>query len=498
MNKGMGTRCPVIYEWIRLNKTEKLGVENRRRLLILSERKGDIMKPTLTMKRRQFIGTAAAASVLPLCQRPALAAPQKSPEEPPSTTCGGKLAGKTLGELRDELRYWLFDDYIPFHDKYVIDHEYGGFTLHVGWNGPTASYEKSARYFGRGIWTYSYLYNKVDPNPKHYEAAKKAIEFIMRFKPSDDQLWPDAYSREGKVAAGPPDRIYEDLFIANGLAEFSKSKGNEKYWDIAKEIVFKCVRIYDKPGYFQAGFSDYLGKDAPPVPGGTRLIGHWFCLLSTSTNMLEARPDAEVQALADRCLEAILDKHYNKDFDLINEVLDHDFGRRDEREAEFVYTGHAIETLWMVLYEAVRRKDKALFDRAAGAFRRHCEVAWDDVYGGLFRSLNHVDKNTWFVDKVGWLQQEGLIGSMCLIEHAGDPWAKDFFAKLHAWVMDKFPLKKYGYPLWIDGSDRKVTFNKGDGTRRAENFHYPRYLMLNLLALDRMIKRGGKVSGIFG
>jgi hypothetical protein len=100
------------------------------------------------------------------------------------------------------------------------------------------------------------------------------------------------------------------------------------------------------------------------------------------------------------------------------------------------------------------------------------------------------------VDKVGWLQQEGLIGSVCLIEHTGDPWAKDFFSKLHAWVMDKFPLKKYGHPLWIDGSDRKVTFNKGDGTRRAENFHYPRYLMLNLLALDRMIKRGGKLSGI--
>ncbi len=456
------------------------------------------MKKSLDMKRRQFIGTAAAASLLPLCQGPALASPRTGQPEGPSTAREGQLAGKTLAALREELRYWLFDDYIPFHDKYVVDREYGGFTLNVGWNGPTASFEKSARYLGRGIWTYSFLYNNIDPNLKHYEAAKKAIDFVMKHKPADDTLWPNGYTREGKVTEGPPERIYEDLFIANGLAEFSKSKGNEKYWDEAKEIMFKCVRIYDKPGYLPSGFADYFGNDAPPVPGGTRLIGHWFCLLNQCTSMLEARPDAEVQALADRCLDAILNKHYNKDFDLLNEVLDHDFRRSDERLAEFCYTGHGIETLWMVLYEAVRRKDKALFDRAAPVFKRHCEVAWDDVYGGLFRSLNHVDKNIWFVDKVGWLQQEGLIGSLCLIEHTGDPWAVDFFAKLHAWVMDKFPLKKYGYPLWIDGSDRKVAFDKGKGTRRAENFHYPRYLMLNLLALDRMIKRGGEVSGIFG
>jgi N-acylglucosamine 2-epimerase len=455
------------------------------------------MRSALTLKRRQFIGTAATASVLSVCRGALLPAQTKSQPVPPSTTCGGKLAGQTLEELRDELRFWLFDDYIPFHDKYVVDHEYGGFTLNVGWNGPTISFEKSARYLGRGIWTYSFLYNHVDPIPKHYEAAQKAIDFVMKHKPAGDTLWPNGYSREGKVTERPPERIYEDLFIANGLAEFSKSKGNEEYWEAAKDIMFKCVRIYDRPGYLESGFGDYFGKDARPVPGGTRLVGHWFCLLNQCTSMLEARPDAEVQALADRCLDAILVKHYNKDFDLINEVLDHDFGRGDERLAEFVYTGHAIETLWMVLYEAVRRKDKALFDRAAGVFKRHCEVAWDDVYGGLFRSLNHVDKNIWFVDKVGWLQQEGLIGSMCLIEHTGDPWAKEFFARLHAWVMDKFPLKKYGLPLWIDGSDRKVTFNKGNGTRRAENFHYPRYLMLNLLALDRMIKRGGKISGVF-
>ncbi|MDP2984953.1 MAG: hypothetical protein Q8O92_16665, partial [Candidatus Latescibacter sp.] len=58
-------------------------------------------------------------------------------------------------------------------------------------------------------------------------------------------------------------------------------------------------------------------------------------------------------------------------------------------------------------------------------------------------------------------------------------------------------LKQYGYPLWIDSADRRVRFDKGDGSRRAENFHHPRQLMLNMLAVERIIKRGGKTSGIF-
>ena len=216
--------------------------------------------------------------------------------------------------------------------------------------------------------------------------------------------------------------------------------------------------------------------------------------------MLEFKSDPEVEAVGARCVDAILNYHLNPAFNLCNEVLNHDLSRPDNDIAQSSFIGHAIETLWIVLYEAVRLKDRAIFDRTAASFRRHCEVAWDDVYGGLLQGLKHVDNNVWrsVNTKIGWLQMEALIGLLCIIEHTGDPWAMEFFGKLYPWVMDKFPLKKYGYPLWQDYTNRKAEFDPGDGSRRAENFHHPRHLMLNYLALDRMIKRGGKISGIFG
>ncbi|MCK4345146.1 MAG: AGE family epimerase/isomerase, partial [Bacteroidales bacterium] len=101
----------------------------------------------------------------------------------------------------------------------------------------------------------------------------------------------------------------------------------------------------------------------------------------------------------------------------------------------------------------------------------------------------------WRIEKSLWAQEEVLVGAMMLIEHTGAQWAKDLYKKVWNYVIDKFPLEQYGYPIWILYADRKVTFEKHYD--RVGNFHHPRHLMLNILSLERMIERGGKVSGLF-
>ncbi len=452
------------------------------------------------MKRRVFLGTTAGtlAAYTTGCQNKIAEAPKTDKKQTLSVLdADATLGGKTLEELREQYRFDLFEEYIPFHDKWVVDHKFGGYTLKTGWNGPTLSYEKSAWYEGRGAWTYSFLYNKIDSNPDHLAAAQGSVEFIMKHKPDGDHLWPGSYSREGKVLSGSPSNIYGDIFLANAFSEYSKATGDNTYWNLAKDIMFKCLRIYDTTGYYSEVSQSELGSDTPLLSSGARVQGHWFVLLRLGTQMLEFKSDPEVETVNERCVDMILNRHYNPDYGLNQELLNHDFSRPGNEITQYVCTGHSIETLWMVLFEAVRLKDKALFNRTAESFRRHCEVAWDDVYGGVFYGLRHVDDNVWWVHKPGWCQMEALIGLLCIIEHTGDAWAKEYFNKLYPWVMAKFPLKQYGYPLWIDYADRKVTFDKGDGSRRAENFHHPRQLMLNFLSVERMIERGGMISGIF-
>ncbi|WP_257657146.1 AGE family epimerase/isomerase [Parapedobacter lycopersici] len=405
----------------------------------------------------------------------------------------GTLGAMTLKQLRDRYHTALFDQFIPNMDALVIDHEYGGFMCNVDIiTRERKSDAKSAWYEGRGLWTYSFLYNNFGQDPAILKAATGSKDFIIkhiiRDTPADGEFWPASYNRTGTEASGEGN-IYGHLFIAEGLAEFARASGDEAYYQQAKEIVLDCLRRYDQADY--AYHVNYLSADAPRVPG-PRVLGHWMVFLRAATQILEQRQDPEIEQLASRCVDAIMNHHLNPEYGLMNELLNHDFSRPDNAFANFSYLGHAIETLWMVMFEAGRKKDQALFRTASAAFCRHVKVAADRIYGGFFRSLDHVDQYTWKVDKVLWLQEEVLIGTLFLLEHTGDTWAQQCFDDTYQYVQDKFAKPEYAF--WISAGNRKLTeFQQV----RAEHYHHPRHLMLNLLALNRMVERGGKISGIF-
>jgi N-acylglucosamine 2-epimerase len=394
-------------------------------------------------------------------------------------------------KIRERYLHDLFEDFLPFMDKYVIDHELGGFMCNTDRDGTNLDKNKRAWYEGRGIWVYSFLYKHLDSNPEHIKIIQKSADFILKNRPSGTDFWTGSFTREGAPIGGPGD-IYGNLFIAEGLQEFSGIKGFERYWDIAKDIVMKCVSVYDSPDY------DYKVSylyDPPPPLKAPRVLGHWMVLLKLGTKMLEKRNDPDIKEIVQRSVDAIMNHHFNPSCNLMNEALNHDLSRAGGDYDQFSYTGHAIETLWMVMYEAVNRRDRDLYNLAKERFKRHIEVAHDDIYGGFFRSLDNIDKSTWKVDKVLWLQEEVLIGTMCVIEHSGDQWAKDWFLSSYKYVIENYPLRKHGFSLWLNQGDRKLTFEPH--YNRVENFHHPRHLMLNILSLDKIIYKKGKPSGIF-
>ncbi len=426
-----------------------------------------------------------------------------------------RLAGLTLEQLRGQYHYALFDDFLPFMDKYVIDHRYGGFMCNTDRDGTHLSTKKEAWFMGRGIWVYSFLYNDFGRNEKYRDVAGKSVEFLMKLKPPGrDTLWPSVFSREGKALTLPAKTIFGDLFIAEGFAEYSKATGDSSYWDLAKAIILKCLRVYNRPNYdpdVVAGYNDliarygtslpahidpkivamYKGPKVIPFPGA-RSQAASMVLIRNISQMLKMRSDEELEKIIAHCVSVVIYKHYNPEFCLNNELLNHDYSRPENELAQFVYAGHSIETLEVLLFEAVRTQNGELFNTAVERFRRHFEVAWDQVYEGVFRSLNNVDENDWSLDKVLWEQEEALNGLLFMVEQTNGPWARKWFGKMYTYVHTKYPLQQYGFPLWITAADRKVTFERH--AARVENYHHPRFLMLGLLILDRMIRRENSLS----
>ncbi|MCA9409878.1 MAG: AGE family epimerase/isomerase [Candidatus Omnitrophica bacterium] len=448
------------------------------------------------MKRRAFIHSSIAApAYLAVESRGESEAGAPSAGKRSALIKNGMIAEMPLEKVLERYRYDLFEDFLPFMDRHVIDHELGGFMCNTDRDGNNLTQDKSSWYEGRGIWVYSTLYNQFEPKDEYLEVAKKSVDFILKTEPKNsNECWPRQISREGEPLSTPCDDIYGDIFIAEGFAEYAEASGDRAYREKAIQILEKCVGMYDQADYLPDIGQTYLGREARPFPGA-RIMGHWMVFIRVCTQRLGGQADSKIEALADRCIDAILNHHFNPEFDLINELINHDLSRPENEYAQLVYTGHALETLWMVMDEAVRRRDKDLFQRAADSFKRHYLVAHDHVYGGVFRNLQNVNENIWSLDKVLWAQEEVLIGSLLIIEHLGEQWAHDIFSEMHQYVYDHYPLEKHGLPLWIFSADRKVTFE--EKATRVEHFHHPRHLMMNIQALERIRDRNGRVSDVF-
>ncbi len=398
-----------------------------------------------------------------------------------------KVAGLSLQELYERYHDELFKRFLPAMESLCIDNEYGGFMCDVDIaERKLINTIKRVWNQGRGIWVYSFLYNNFEKNPRYLEIAKMAIDFIMKLKPKEDNFFDSSYSREGNRISGPGD-IYGNLFVAEGLAEYAKASGDKSYLKIAKEMILSCLERYDRTDYVY----DISYAPGKPKIQGPRNLGHWMIFLSLSSQILQQGPDPDIEKLADRCIDAIMKQHLNEEFNILNEVRNHDFSLPKNEYADFAVIGHGIETLAFVMAEAVRRKDGALFKASEASFKRHVEVAVDKLYGGHFEVLFNANTYSWSPSKSAWCQQEVSIGALLSIEHTGNAWAHACFSEGDAYMLEKMSCPDYAF--WTFGGNRKVV---NPGTKTIEHYHMPRYLMRNMLALQRIMKRKGKLSDL--
>jgi len=446
------------------------------------------------MNRRSFFNRSAGTAAFAVLAEGCTAGNNNKTGTSTSTNALGTLAGMSVTELREKYRADLFGEYLPFLEQHVIDHEFGGFMCNTSPDGTQISTDKRAGYEGRGMWVYSFLYNNLAHEQKYLDVASGSAKLLLKNKPDGDAMWPGAFDRRGNPARPPGTSVNADLYIAEGFAQYAKATGDSAYYDLAKDITMKCLRVYDRPGYALHVVRRYPGLDVSEITG-IRIMDDWMLFLRAATHLLDSKQDTDLENLAARCAGTIMNKYYNPAFGLTTEMVNYDHSHLENDLGQFINFGNGFQALWHTMDEALRIKDKALFDNAAVRLKRHIEVAWDDVYGGVFNVLEHVDENRWRLGKTHYAQAETLIGLLMVIEHTGARWASDLFTQVYKYVGEKFPQKPYGYPLWILGSDRKVSFRKD--ASRIGNFHQPRHLMLNLTSLDRILEREGKTSGIF-
>ncbi len=449
------------------------------------------------MDRRNFLGAAAAAGLALGLNPPRSASAQHSlqADQP-------RLAGLTLPQLREKYHREAFEEYLPFFLEHAVDHERGGWMCSLDHDGTLVKPNKFGWFQGRGIWWLSYVYNHFQPDPKLLEIAARDCEFMLRHFPEspDSVRWASDVDRDGTVIAPYAGDPFPCYFGIEGMFELARATGDLALRDRAL-VLFKrqyhYVRRPDTPFFAYPLGTQGFNLSMLHIQLATQFLSHW--------------QDPEVEQIADESLRVVFEHHYNPRIGLFNELLDNNLERIDGFQ-DHAYLGHGVEVMWLVCKEALRRRDQALFDRAAQLMLRHMEVSWDHIFGGFataiqvdhggfeWPTINPAGSMLSFTGvgefnymKALWQIGEAMVGAMTVYERSGAEWTGRFMAMMQKVLDEQASLKPHGYPLHALFADRQWTFQPH--TSRKGNYHYPRALLLCIESLDRVIANGGHPLG---
>jgi N-acylglucosamine 2-epimerase len=360
-----------------------------------------------------------------------------------------------------------------------------------------ATDEKYIWYQGRAIWIYSFLYRLFGRDERFLQIARKTRDFMVRHMSAGEGRWHGKVRGDGTVLEGPGKTVYGSLFAAAGLAEYYRTTGDEADLELAKESIWASVRAYDDPAYGDAHTTQYTAVKIPAT--GARSQGHSMVIVWILSGLLESYNDARLEALQRTHVERIMTKFWNPQYGIANEYLAHDYSRLPEA-AGHMFAGHALETLWIVMQEGLRTKDRKLFTTTKNRIRRLVQMCWDYVYEGwgdgdfFAETTPEHARGPGYDVKTMWAHCEVLIALMTILEYTGEVWAKEWYDRTHAFTLRT--MANTGHGVWRQAVDRQGNDLKrvGVSAHRKGNFHQPRMLMLNLLSLDRMIQNGGKLT----
>lgn len=456
------------------------------------------------MKRRSFIGTAIGGCVPGTLVLSCSGEQAKKPRNQrrkqmgvgAATDLPTTIAGMSLEDLRKDYYNRLFNQYLPFWEKGGIDKDKGGFMCLLNDDGTVADGEKYSWYQGRGLWVYSFLYNNFGKDKHYLDIAAKARDFIVKYMYAGDGTWNERVNRDGSLKEGVSKNVYGWLFIAAGLQEFYRATGNDPDFKMVLETLWASLRTYDNSGYMGVENDGALPPETDMT--GYRSQGHSMVIVWMLSQLLSHKKNSHVENELDDHVNYIMQSFMNPYLRITNEYLLHDYSRVPGFE-DHMYTGHSIETQWIVMLEAIRQLDHNLFNECKEQIKRYLTLSWDYIFGGFgdghFYVFDGPDRTRikWYGVKSMWSHTEILLSLMHIIEYTGEQWAVDWYERVRAYA-----LKAYSTPygVWRQAVDRfgNNVQREGIPTTRKDNFHPARYMMLNILSLDRMIKNEGKLS----
>jgi N-acylglucosamine 2-epimerase len=365
----------------------------------------------------------------------------------------------------------LFENVIPFWERYSIDAEHGGYFTCLDREGKVYDTDKFVWLQARQIWTFSMLYNRCEKKSRWLDIATTGADFLTRHGSDESGNWYFALNRQGRPLVQPYN-IFSDCFAAMAFSQYHLACGDPN----ARETALRTYRnILQRKENHKGSYSKVVPDTRPLKSLAISMI-----LANLSLEMEDLLEDKELDAILDLCVSEVMDLFLDERLNVLFENISPDGSHPDCFEGRLINPGHGIEAMWFVMDIARRRNDGKLIDKAVDVILSTLDLAWDAEFDGIYYFLDSQGKPPLQLEwdqKLWWVHLETLVALIMGYRLTGRDKCRQWFETVHDYVWNRFPDQEYGEWFgYLNRQGQKLLELKGGKWKGC--FHVPRALYL--------------------
>jgi len=426
----------------------------------------------------------------------------------------------TRPDLAEFYREHLEEVILPFWLDTTLDEERGGlFNCVDNVTGKRVSDDKFVWSQARWAWTAAHAARMADRGLLDVDAdrlrrhARLTADFLLEhafLEGGEDGrgnvaylLSAEGHKREFLPGKGHDISFFADCFVALALTGVARATGESGYLEEALGV-YRSVR--------RRLASGAVRSEPYPLPAGARAHAWPMIMLNVAQELeraLRAAGDPRagslaVDALAD--MDSVLDDFVRPDH-LVTEVVVP--GDESSLLARHITPGHAIESMWFVMEQAITHGRTDAVAKARAVIAASYRAGWDSVHGGLFRYVvpapsgaagpngrrpegtpdgpfESLIVDTWD-GKIWWPHSETLYATLLATAATGDGSMRSLHDRMFAYTFATFPNPDRGVGEWIHIRDRR-----GEPLPRVMGLPVkdPYHVTRNLLLLVELLTEG--------
>ncbi len=375
---------------------------------------------------------------------------------------------KSLAEL---YKSTLLDNVLPFWSQHSLDREQGGYFTCLDREGNVYDTDKFIWLQNRQLWTYSMLYNRLEPRSQWLDIARNGAEFLSKHGRDDQGNWYFALNRAGQPLVQPYN-IFSDCFAAMAFSQYALAASSAEGKEIAFQAYNNVLRRQSNPkGKYNKAYPGTRSLKSLAVP---------MILANLSLEMDWLLPSNTLEEILTQTVQEVMADFRNDETGLIYENITPEGKHLDCFDGRLINPGHGIEAMWFVMDIASRHNDLHLINQAVDVILNILNFSWDKEYQGIYYFLDaqgHPPQQLEWDQKLWWVHLETLVALLMGFNLTGRKDCWSWFNRVHDYTWNHFADSEYGE--WFGYLNRRgeILLNLKGGKWKG-CFHVPRALYL--------------------